>query len=329
MISAESLDQLVVEVEQAIASGQDLEVLRTKYLGRNGLLTAMLKSLPEVSANERKVLGQKANKTKQQLERLLIKTDTSAASQIDLSLPISLDNHGHTHPVQDMIERLYIATSKLGFVATRTPEIESEDYNFDSLRVAKDHPARDMHDTFWTKNGFVLRTHTTAFQKHLLEQHKPPFAFAQGGKIFRSEAEDATHLSEFYHFDGFAVAKSLTMTDLKGTLYAIIKEVFGPETITRFRPAYFPFVEPGAEIDMQCGQCKGVGCKSCSHKGWLELLGCGMTHPEIIEAAGLDPNVYHGIAFGMGVERFTMLYHGITDIRDLVRNDPRLLENLT
>ncbi len=328
MINQDQFDNLLVEAENEINNGADAAVLYHKYLGRNGKFSTMIKQITTLKTDERKVVGEKAKIIKNRLNYLLqIKTSSNQPS-IDLTLPADLTAHGHQHPIETSIARLYQISERLGFVAAQSPEIENEDNNFEFLQIAKDHPARDMQDTFWTVDGRVLRTHTTAFQQNLIKNNHPPFAFVQGGKIYRCEAEDATHLSEFHQFDGFAVAKNLTFADLRGVLFQLIQDFFLRPVELRFRPSFFPFVEPGAEIDMKCFSCTGRGCRSCGYKGWLELLGCGITDQEIIASAGLDPKEYHGLAFGLGVERFAMLYYGVEDIREFTRNDPRFLEQL-
>jgi phenylalanyl-tRNA synthetase alpha chain len=299
-------------------------------LSRKGKMAELMKTLPQTDPNSRKAIGTRANEVKLELEGLLAETETpNQATDLDVSLPIHIPTHGHEHPVQKIIAELYTIFGSLGFAPFLTPEVETEQDNFDSLRVAADHPARDMQDTFWTKDHMVLRTHTTAFQAHAIKQLKAPFAVMQGGKIYRNEAEDASHLSEFHQFDCFAIAKGLAFSDLKGVLYKAMRELFGPDTKIRFRPSFFPFVEPGAELDIECVHCHGKGCKSCGQKGWLEMLGCGMTHPDIIKSAGLDPQEYSGIAFGAGVERMVMIKYAVSDIREFTKNDPRFLEQLT
>lgn len=328
MLNQEQFDDLLTQAHKEMNGNGSRESLFNRYLGRRGLFSDLIKQIGNLPTDQRQLVGEKAQLIKNQLTLLLSEKNEGQSPVIDLSLPANLPIHGHQHPIDFTISRLYDLSAKLGFVPSQSPEVESEDNNFEFLQVAKDHPARDMQDTFWTTDGRVLRTQTTAFQQTLIKNHLPPFAFVNGGKIYRCEAEDATHLSEFHQFDGFAVAKGLTFADLKGTLLEIIQMFFERQVEIRFRPAFFPFVEPGAEIDMKCLHCNGTGCQACGYKGWLELLGCGMTHPKIIEAADLDPNQYHGLAFGFGVERFAMLYYGLKDIREFTRNDPRFLEQL-
>ncbi|MFA6082022.1 MAG: phenylalanine--tRNA ligase subunit alpha [Patescibacteria group bacterium] len=325
MISTKDFEKLIITCESDIKSGTEFDVLSTKYLGRKGLYNALVKEIPSLQGDLRKEIGSVANATKIKLESLLTNSNKQSNS-IDLTSPLQLNAHGHQHPVQAMIHTLYDIFGELGFSEFKTPDIELEFDNFDFLRVPKDHPARDMQDTFWTVDKDVLRTQTTAFQKRVLAQLKPPFAVMQAGRVFRAEADDSTHLSAFHQFDIFAVTDKLSFADLRGVLLHTTKKLFGEDTKTRFRPGYFPFVEPGAEIDIACKHCAGKGCKSCGNKGWLELLGCGMSHPEIIANGGLDPKIYRGIAFGVGVERLCMAKYGITDIRELTKNDPRFLE---
>ena len=326
----EQLDELANSAKERISKGEDRTALRIEFLGRKGAFQRILDMLPSLTVEQKKLVGQKANSVKKDVARLLFDSaPLSKPQEIDLSLPIQLPTHGHEHPVQKTIATLYHIFDALGFSEFRTPEIETEEHNFDALRVPKDHPARDMQDTFWTVDGHVLHTHTTAFQFDAITQLKPPFAVMQGGKIYRAEAEDATHLSEFHQFDGFAVAEGLAFSDLKGLLFRAMRELFGPDTKIRFRPSFFPFVEPGAELDIECGHCHGKGCKSCGYKGWLEMLGCGMTHSDIIRMGGLDPKKYQGLAFGMGIERLTMIKYEIDDIREFTKNDPRFYESLT
>lgn len=329
MITKTTFEDILTHTKARLTAGESVELLQTEILGRNGSFNALVKELPTVDAALRPELGKRANAIKMELQALLAGNSQKESRFFDLTLPLQLSSHGHEHPVQKTIYELYEIFGSLGFHQFHTPEVETEGHNFDALRVAKNHPARDMQDTFWTTDNRVLRTHTTAFQKRALAAHTPPFAVMQGGKIYRAEAEDATHLSEFHQFDGFAVSEDLSFADLKGVLFNAMHQLFGENTHIRFRPSFFPFVEPGAELDIQCAHCKGAGCKACGQKGWLEMLGCGMTHPEILESAGLDPKKYSGIAFGMGVERITMHKYGVTDIREFVKNDPRFMEQLT
>ncbi len=328
MISIELLNMIVEQVNSRLKNGEDVGELRQEILGRKGVLASALKDLPKLPDHEKRQIGAVVNQTKIQLLKMLETDDLKHQISIDLTLPMYTSPHGHEHPIQNMIAKLYQIFYDQGFVDFISAEIETEKSNFDSLRVPADHPARDMQDTFWTTNKMVMRTHTTAFQHNALEQLKPPFAVVQGGKIFRAEAEDATHLSEFHQFDFFAVAENLSFKDLKGLLLHTIKQIFSRDVIIRFRPSFFPFVEPGAELDIQCFQCHGAGCKACGMKGWIEILGCGMTHPEILSAHDLDIKQFSGIACGIGIERLAMAKFAVNDIREFTKNDPRFLEQI-
>jgi len=239
---------------------------------------------------------------------------------------------GHLHPITTLIRDISAIFSSLGFEIADGPEIEDEYYNFDALNVPKDHPARDMQDTFWVKGkkDTVLRTHTSPVQirymeKKMKEKSEPPFKIIAPGKVFRYEATDATHETQFHQIEGLAVGENITMADLKGTLGILLKKVFGDDVEIKLRPGYFPFVEPGVEIDMRCFRCSGDGCVSCKHSGWIELLGAGMVHPNVLSGVGIDPNKWRGYAFGVGVERIAMLKYGIDDVRTLYTGDLRLV----
>lgn len=328
MISIKFLNDLISQTQSRIDNGEDINVLHQEILGRKGLLAHALKDLPKLSELEKRTVGAKVNQIKTQLIKMLPVINPEHQNIIDLTFPMRISPHGHEHPIEYLISKLYQIFNNQGFVDYISPEIETEKSNFDALRVPADHPARDMQDTFWTKNKMVMRTHTTAFQHTVLTKLVPPFAVTQGGKIFRAEAEDATHLSEFHQFDFFAVAENLSFKDLKGLLMHIVKQIIGDDCLIRFRPSYFPFVEPGAELDIQCSHCQGVGCKSCGQKGWIEILGCGMTHPEILSSHGLDAKRYFGIAGGIGIERLAMAKYAVDDIREFTKNDPRFLEQI-
>jgi phenylalanyl-tRNA synthetase alpha chain len=322
------LNELIISAKADLELGENTTNLRTKYLGKNSDIFKYLKQLPTLSSEQKKEFGPLLNNVKADLE-LLLQSNIDAAKIVqDYTAPLIVQKHGHSHPTDYTMALMIKILGKLGFNVFETPEIEDEDDNFTFLRVAKDHPARDMQDTFWTTDGKVLRTQTTAFQRSALEQFKPPFAVIQAGKVFRAESEDATHLSELNMLDGFAVGTDLNFTHLKGVLYNFLRQLFGEDVKVRFRPSFFPFVEPGAEMDMMCLKCHGLGCKSCGNSGWLEIIGCGITHPQIIESAGLDANKYRGIAFGIGVERIAMRLFEMDDIRELVKNNPEFLEQL-
>lgn len=234
---------------------------------------------------------------------------------------------GHTHPLTHVINEIVRPLVAMGFEVVLGPEMESEHYNFDVLNVPKDHPARDMQDTFWIKElkDMVMRTHTSPVQGRYMESHKPPFKIVVPGKVFRNEATDATHDAQFHQIEGLVVGKNITLAHLKGTLNHFLKKVFGDEVKTQFRPGFFPFVEPGVEIDMVCFRCAGTGCPTCKQSGWIEILGAGMVHPNVLKEAGIDPNEWQGFAFGVGIERLVMLKYGIEDIRLFSSGDLRLV----
>lgn len=232
---------------------------------------------------------------------------------------------GHIHPVTQTIEDVVRAFTELGFSVALGTEMEDEYHNFDALNIPKDHPARDAQDTFWLKNGKLMRTHTSPVQIHYMQSHKPPFQIVVPGKVFRNEATDRTHEIQFHQIEGLVVGKDVSMANLKYYLDAFLKKIFGQELETQFRPGYFPFVEPGVEIDVRCFRCKGSGCPTCSHSGWIEILGAGMVHPKVLEQAGINPNEYSGFAFGVGVERIAMLRYGVDDVRLFYSGDLRLV----
>ncbi len=233
---------------------------------------------------------------------------------------------GHIHPLSQVVRQAVGIFNDLGFEVAEGPEIESEYYNFDALNVPKDHPARDMQDTFWLKNGSLLRTQTSPVQLHYMEDHKPPIRIIVPGKVFRSEATDATHEAQFYQLEGLAVDENISLAHLKGTIEEFLKRLFGKEEVkTRFRPSFFPFVEPGVEIDMSCFKCDQKGCNVCKYSGWIEFMGAGMVHPTVLKNGGIDPEKYTGLAFGVGLDRLSMLKYGIDDIRLFYGGDLRFI----
>ncbi len=234
---------------------------------------------------------------------------------------------GHLHPITILNREIVSLFDERGFQVADGPEIEDEYHNFDALNVPKDHPARDMQDTFWLKGeqGNLLRTHTSPVQVRFMKDHKPPFAVVVPGKVFRYEATDATHEVQFFQIEGLMVGEDITLADLKGTLELFLKKLFGKDAKIKLRPGYFPFVEPGVEIDMQCVRCKGAGCASCKQTGWIEILGAGMVHPNVLNQAGIDPREWRGFAFGVGVDRLAMLRYGVEDVRLLYSGDLRVV----
>lgn len=313
-----------------------LDKIRVQFLGRNGELTTLVRAIGQTPPEQRREVGQAINQAKRQVEELLTNRretlSTSQAGQgagenvIDVTLPGLRRLSGHIHPVTATMERMKEILIGLGFSYEDYPEVETEYFNFDALNTPRWHPARDLHDSFYTRNGMVLRTHTSAFQARAMRKYgEPPIRAITSGRCYRNDDIDASHLPVFHQFDGIAVDRGISFADLKWTLYSLLRLLFGEQTELRFRPSYFPFTTPSAEVDVSCIICGGAGCTLCSHTGWLELLGCGMIRPEVLIAGELDPAVYQGFAFGIGVDRITMIRHQIDDIRRLVLNEEPFL----
>lgn len=352
-----NLEELKERALAEIAKVRDSKSLRSlelKYLGRHGELTRVLRNIKDLSADLRPRIGQLANEVRDELKSALNRTEKSVAGQksqrnIDVTLPGKKPVKGGLHPVTQMLNEIWRIFESMNFqVITRDPEIETDYFNFESLNIPPDHPARDMQDTFYIRGArraregrggegdLLLRTHTTASQLHFMKDHKPPFRVISTGKCYRRDS-DVTHTPMFHQFDGFAVDRDITMADLKGTLKVIMSEILGKEVKVRFRISYFPFVEPGAEFDVSCTLCQGKGCSTCKHTGWLEMGGCGMIHPNVLREAGLNSDSgparalsskvhWQGYAFGFGVERPFMIRHKISDLRLFFDNDLRFLE---
>jgi phenylalanyl-tRNA synthetase alpha chain len=319
-----------------------LEGWRVAYLGRRSRLNSILRGLASLPLDERRPVGAAANRLRQELEEALNQrqaalheeavTATIETGRLDVTLPGRPIPTGRLHPVTQTLRDVLGAFETMGFQVVEGPEVEWDYYNFEAVRIPKDHPARDMWDTLWVdyrKNGeypMLLRTHTSPMQIRVMEQTQPPVRIVSPGKCYRHEATDPTHEWMLTQVEGLAVDENISMADLKGTLFEFAKRIFGPERRVRFRCDYFPFVEPGAEMAIDCFLCGGQGCRSCANTGWLEILGCGMVHPEVLGKVGYDSERYTGFAFGMGVERIAMLRHGIEDIRLFYANDLRFLE---
>jgi len=320
----------------------ELESWRVRYLGKKSELTKVLRSLATLPLAERKTVGACANEVRASLEssleqkRLVLRERQLATlagrESIDITLPGRRPPAGHLHPVTQTLYEIYDIFISMGFQVVEGPEVEWDYYNFEALNIPKGHPARDSMSTSWidfeTDEGerpMLLRTHTTSVTARNIETMKPPIRVIEPGKVYRYEASDATHTPMFHQIDGLAVDKGITMADLKGTLYEFARRFFGEERKVRFRCDYFPFVEPGIEMAIECSVCSGAGCCLCGNTGWIEILGAGMTHPQVLERGGLDPEVYTSFAFGMGVERLPMLRYGIDDIRLFYGSDLRFL----
>jgi phenylalanyl-tRNA synthetase alpha chain len=311
---------------------EDLEHLRVQYLGRKGALTGILRSLGGLDPELRRNVGQEANRAKEALEAALDQAlgalkaaaRLAAATTVDVTLPGRRLPRGRLHPLNRIMAEVCDIFLHLGFEAVEGPEVELDWYNFEALNLPPDHPARDMQDTFYFNDKVLLRTHTSPMQIRTMEQRQPPVRIIAPGKVYRRDS-DITHSPMFHQVEGLLVDKGVTFADLKGVLTAFVHQMFGPEVGVRFRPSYFPFTEPSAEVDIECVMCGGHGCRVCKATGWLEVLGAGMVHPAVFEAVGYDPETYTGFAFGLGIERIAMLKYGVDDIRLFFDNDLRFL----
>lgn len=313
-----------------------LEGIKVKFLGKKGELTAILKQMGKLSAEERPIMGQLANEIRAIMEEDIasrlktLKADEIKArlvnERIDVTMPADLTKLGKAHPltlVMDEIKEIFLG---MGFSVVNGPEIELDYYNFEALNIPKDHPARDTQDTFYITENTLLRTHTSPVQARHMENNKPPIRIIATGRVYRSDTVDATHSPIFNQIEGLVVDKGVTMADLKGTLEIMVKRLYGEDAQIRFRPHHFQFTEPSAEVDVMCFSCQGEGCRLCKNEGWIELLGCGMVHPKVLINCGIDPEVYSGYAFGLGLERVVMRRFNIGDLRMFYENDLRFLD---
>ncbi|MBQ5695280.1 MAG: phenylalanine--tRNA ligase subunit alpha [Clostridium sp.] len=322
------------EISSAENSGT-LEEIRVKYLGKKGELTTILRGMGSLTPEERPVVGKLVNEAKNEVEQKLEEVGTSiktkeknaklASEVIDISLPGKKNVIGKRHPLDLTLDRMKEIFISMGFSIEDGPEVELDHYNFEALNIPKDHPARSEQDTFYINDNIVLRTQTSPIQIRTMENQEPPIKMISPGKVYRSDAVDATHSPIFYQMEGLVIDKGVTFADLKGTLELFAKKMFGDKVVTKFRPHHFPFTEPSAEMDATCFVCEGKGCRVCKGSGWIEILGCGMVHPNVLRNCGIDPEVYSGFAFGFGVDRMVMLKYGIDDIRGLYESDMRFL----
>ncbi len=326
---------LLAQAEKAITDARDdlraLEALRVRFLGRKGELTALFKNLGQVDPDQRPVVGKVLNEVKARLEMLLEEAIQGAKEQaarqgeaVDITAPGRRPLRGRLHPITQTAMEIAFIFNRLGFETVEGPEVELDYYNFEALNIPKDHPARDMQDTFYVSEDVVLRTHTSPLQVRTMERKKPPIKIIAPGKAYRCDS-DVTHSPMFHQVEGLMVGKGVSFGDLKGVLTVFVHQMFGPDVGLRFRPSFFPFTEPSAEVDIQCVICKGAGCRVCSQSGWLEILGSGMVDPEVFKMVGYDPEEVTGFAFGMGIERIAMLKYGINDLRLFFENDLRFL----
>ena len=335
----EKLEAILSEAMEKIEASDAPEKLneaRINFLGKKGQLTAVLKSMKDVAPEDRPKVGQMVNDVRAKIESKLenVKTQLERelrakkleAEVIDVTLPAKKNLIGHRHPntiALEEVERIFIG---MGYEVVEGPEIEYDLYNFEKLNIPADHPAKDEQDTFYINKDIVLRTQTSPVQARIMEQGKLPIRMIAPGRVFRSDEVDATHSPSFHQIEGLVIDKHITFADLKGTLEEFAKELFGPETKTKFRPHHFPFTEPSAEVDVSCFKCGGKGCRFCKGSGWIEILGCGMVHPHVLEMCGIDPEEYTGFAFGVGLERIALLKYEIDDMRLLYENDYRFLK---
>ncbi len=335
----EQLEQIRAEAEAAMenaASLQELDAVRVKYLGKKGELTAVLKTMGKLSPEERPKVGQMANEVREVItagidrrnellkaaqQELKLKAET-----IDVTLPGTKVEIGHRHPLSIVLDEVKEIFLGMGFEVVGGPEVEWDYYNFEALNIPKDHPARDTQDTFYITENMLLRTQTSGVQIRTMENKKPPIRMIAPGRVFRSDAVDATHSPLFHQIEGMAIDEGITMGDLKGTLETFAKKLYGEQTKIRLRPHHFPFTEPSCEIDVSCFKCGGCGCSMCKGEGWIEILGGGMVHPKVLRTGGIDPDKYSGFAFGVGLERIAMFRFGLDDMRLLYENDVRFLD---
>ena len=337
-VMKERLEQILNDATAKIQESDALDKLndvRVSFLGKKGVLTSVLKGMKDVAQEERPLIGQMVNETRAKIEKHLEETKKELEAKIleakleeeviDVTLPAKKQTLGHRHPNTIALEEVERIFTGMGYEVLEGPEIEYDKYNFELLNIPANHPAKDEQDTFYISKDIVLRTQTSPMQARVMEKGKLPIRMICPGRVFRSDEVDATHSPSFHQIEGLVVDEHITFADLKGTLEQFAKELFGPETKTKFRPHHFPFTEPSAEMDVSCFKCGGKGCRFCKGEGWIEILGCGMVHPHVFEMCGIDPEKYTGFAFGVGLERIALLKYEIDDMRLLYENDDRFL----
>ena len=334
----EAIRAKALEAIGGAEKAEDLETLRVQYLGKKGELTAVLKQMGKLSAEERPVMGQMANEVRAAVEKaveaqsaILEKAALEAklkAETLDVTIPGKEVALGHKHPMYTVLDEIKQVFLDMGFEIMDGPEIELESYNFTKLNAPESHPSRDWTDTFYLTEDskILLRTQTSPMQIRAMEEHGVPIRMISPGRVYRKDEVDATHSPMFHQVEGMVIDKGVTMADLKGTLNEVVKSLYGEDAVTRFRPHHFPFTEPSCEVDVQCFSCKGKGCSVCKGEGWIEVLGAGMIHPKVLEGCGIDTDVYSGWAFGMGVERLAMMRYGFNNLKLCFENDVRFLE---
>ena len=337
----EQLEQIKLQAIAALEQADTpalLDELRVRFLGKKGELTSILRGMGKLSAEDRPRIGQIVNKARQELEDLIAEKNEQLKQEeletrlinerIDVTLPGRTNPHGHIHPLTLTLLQIKEIFMRMGFSVEEGPEIEKDYYNFEALNLPKDHPARDMQDSFYITEDILMRSQTSPVQARTMEAHEPnsPIRMIAPGRVYRRDDYDATHSPMFTQVEGMVIDKGISLADLKGTLETFLKQTFGPKVKVRFRPSFFPFTEPSAEVDISCVMCKGKGCRVCKGTGWLEILGSGMIHPNVLKMSGYDPEQVSGFAFGMGVERIAMLVYGIDDLRLFYDNDLRFLK---
>ena len=328
-----TLENSAIKEILGLGTLEELEGSRIQYLGRKGVLTSAIKSIKNVAKKDKPKVGQLINEMKKKIGSLLDEKEhsfrekeTSSLENHDITLPGIEREMGRKHPLTRTMEDIIDIFARMGFKSVDSPEVETEFYNFEALNIPKNHPSRETFHTFYVENGMLLRSQTSTAQIRVMEKEKPPLQIVHAGKVYRPDAVDASHSFMFYQLEGLMVDKGIVFSDLKGVLEKFAKEYFGEDVKMKFRPHFFPFTEPSAEIDISCFICKGKGCRVCSYKGWLEVLGAGMVNPRVLEMVKIDPKEYTGFAFGMGIDRICMLKHGIDDIRLFYENDVRFLK---
>ena len=335
----QQLENITIQAKAMIAecaSETEIEALRVKYLGKKGELTVLLKQMGSLSPEERPIMGQLVNQAKVEVESLITQKSQELKQKaleeklleetIDITMPAKEVKKGKLHPLNTVLDDMINIFTSMGFDVVDGPEVETDHYNFECLNVPADHPARDMQDTFYLANNILLRTQTSAAQIRTMETRKPPIRVICPGRVFRADEVDATHSPVFHQIEGLVVDKGITMCDLKGILEEFAHEIYGSDTKVKFRPSFFPFTEPSVEVDVSCSECGGKGCRVCKGSGWIEILGAGMVHPNVLRSCGIDPEEYSGFAFGIGLDRLTTTRYKISDIRLLFENDKRFLD---
>ena len=331
----EALRRQALEELEKLNLPKDLEDFRVRVMGKKGPLTELLRGMGSLPAEERPKMGQLVNELRSTLETALKERETAVQAalkeqrlkeeRLDITMPGKKAETGGLHPLNIVLADLIDIFQSMGFDVVDGPEVETDHYCFEALNLPQDHPARDMQDTFYITDSILLRTQTSAAQVRTMEQRKPPIRIICPGRVYRADEVDATHSPVFHQVEGLVVDKGITMCDLKGVLEQFAHEIYGPETKVRFRPSFFPFTEPSAEVDVTCSSCGGKGCRVCKGEGWIEILGAGMVHPNVLRGCGIDPEVYSGFAFGIGLDRLTTTRYKISDIRLLFENDRRFL----